>query len=168
MKLSVLLLVRLTASPFPTHRARATRRCSPRGSALPPPFFSAQLPLAVAQQFTTMNYTQYSDADCKTVKNSSEWGARFAAAAAARSHSRPPRPNFSHLLSPSLPELYTLDKCHKGLITSCTPGNATLVWYDDTTNKCTGAVNDTRTYVPGTCTQTGPKSARASKLVTCS
>ena len=72
-------------------------------------------------------------------------------------------------LSPlSLQELYTLDKCHKGLITSCTPGNATLVWYDDTTNKCTGAVNDTRSYVPGTCTQTGPKSARASKLVTCS
>ena len=76
-------------------------------------------------------------------------------------------PQLLSLLS-LLKELYTLDKCHKGLITSCTPGNATLVWYDDTTNKCTGAVNDTRSYVPGTCTQTGPKSARASKLVTCS
>ena len=72
LSFSMLLVVRLAASFF--FLSPSIERVA-HAQGLPSPF--AQLPLAVAQSFTTMNYTQYSDADCKTVKNSSECGGTF-------------------------------------------------------------------------------------------
>lgn len=44
---------------------------------------------------------------------------------------------------------YDLAKCHKATIALCDmpagqAGNATIVWYDTTDKKCTGAVNSTK------------------------
>lgn len=44
---------------------------------------------------------------------------------------------------------YDLTKCKKATIALCDmpagqPGNATLVWYDDTDKKCAGAINSTK------------------------
>ena len=62
---------------------------------------------------------------------------------------------------------YTLNKCKHAQIPTCVGTNATLVYYDASDAKCAGATNGSKTYVTSTCTQTGPKTARTSKLVTC-
>ena len=64
-------------------------------------------------------------------------------------------------------QLLKLERCKHNQIPHCAGTNATITYYASTDATCSGAVNDTRTFVTGACTQTGPKTARTSKLVTC-
>ena len=64
-------------------------------------------------------------------------------------------------------QLLKLERCKHNQIPHCEGTNATITYFASTDATCSGAVNDTRTFVTGACTQTGPKTARTSKLVTC-
>ena len=59
---------------------------------------------------------------------------------------------------------YTLDKCKKMTIASCSGTNATLVYFND--DACT-QFNSSQTFVVDECTATGPKSSRKGKKATC-
>lgn len=118
-------------------RQRAPPAPRARELHIPPLFPFPQAAASAQQAFKSVNYTSFTDAACAAVAKA--------------------------------PKEYKVGACHKGTTYSCAASASGAIQANETSynDAACASYNSSKIFDSGVCTQTGPKSARTSKLVTC-